>query len=228
MWSGDSLNIVLWLGGVAIAAVMGAIAAPIGWRSKTLWWIALVFGLATLGWIATPTASPLIRSITPVAVTIATSNALFMVIVVGVVALMVGGRPAPVQPQSPQEDIGDPAIGLPAFAVHSTTRWTPDFTFENGIGYLVARSNWRDPYGMNMIDAATTTLTEALAANKITAWGREHPNEGELFEIAQRFWVRADVTLDTGYAFSHRLGTGAYDVHLSQKEMEHIWPPKDR
>lgn len=92
MWSGDSLNVVLWLGGVTIGALIGAIGAPAGWRTKALLWIAGVFGIATLVWIIAPTASPVIRSITPIAVAIATSNAFFMVTVVGIVALMLGGR----------------------------------------------------------------------------------------------------------------------------------------
>lgn len=228
MWSGDSLNVVLWLGGVAIAAVLGAITAPTGWRSTTLWLIALAFAIATLAWIVAPTASPAIQAVSPLLVTIATSNAVFMVAVVGVVALMIGGRNPPSSSLVDPNEVGSETAQPPAFAAQPTTKWKPDITIEEGVGYVGARSTWRNPYGINTVDSVTSELSEALAAKKITAWGREHPAEGELFEIKSNFWLRADITLDKGYAFSHRLGVGAYDIHVCQSEMEHVWPPKQR
>jgi hypothetical protein len=213
-----------------VGSIIGYLGAPSGWRSKALVWSAVVFGLATIGWIAAPTASPIIQAVTPVAVAIATSNGFFMVAVITVVALMVGGR-APT-PRSPVDfaDIDPDEPGrLPDFAVAATTKWTPDITLRQGVGYLGAKSTWREPYSSvgNTINGTKDAIVEALASNKITAWGREHPDEGDLFEIADAFWRRADVTLDTDFAFSHVRNLGAYNVHLCQKEMEQVWPPKE-
>lgn len=224
MWSGDSLNIVLWLGGVAIGAAIGAVGAPSGWRSKSLVWVAVVFGLATIGWIVAPTASPIIQAITPVAVAIATSNAFFMVAVIAVVTIIVGGRNPPALPSQPAPE----ARQYPPFAVAPNSKWKADITLGQAVHYLGAKSIWRDPFGgQNTVAGTQTALVEALSAKKITSWGRAHPDEGELFEIGPGFWRRADVTLDTDYAFSHVVNAGSYNIHLSQKEMEQVWPPKE-
>lgn len=225
MWQGDSLNVVLWLGGLTIGSAIAAVGAPSGWRSTLLAWVAVVFFLATLSWIAAPAASPVILAITPVAVAIAKSNAFFMVAVISFVAMMVGGRSPPAQPREGTPASSKEVVSLPAFAVSPTTKWSPDINFRKGLVYLGKGSIWRSEYG-NTVEAATAALIAALESNKITAWGREHPDEGEMHQIAQKFWMRADVTLDTDYAFSQRLSVGAYDVHLCQKEMEHVWPPK--
>jgi hypothetical protein len=210
-----------------VGSIIGAIGAPAGWRSKALLWSAAVFGLATLGWIIAPTASPIIQAVTPVAVAIATSNAFFMVAVITVVAIMVGGRSPPAQKGFDLADLGGASGALPAFAVNRTTKWQPDITLQQAVGYLGAKSTWRQPYSNvgNTVNGTLEALIGALGSNKITAWGKEHLDEGDLFEIAPAFWVRAEVTLDTNYAFSHVRNVGAYNVHFCRKQMEQVWPP---
>ena len=93
MLSGDSLTILLFLVGTMIAAGIGAITAPAGWRSKTLWAICGLFGLAGVIWLLAPTASPIVRFLSPLASAAIQSGALVMVGTVGIVALM-HGRPS--------------------------------------------------------------------------------------------------------------------------------------
>lgn len=151
---------------------------------------------------------------------------LYPLLTVSVVALLVRDLRAPNGAGTGFDLSGLQQPEIPPFAVISNTKWKPDITFRQGIGYLGAKSNWRDPYGRRDIDTACSTITGALSANKITAWGREHPGEGELFEIRETFWRSTEVNHDTNYVYSASVGIGAYDVHLCQKEMEQVWTPK--
>ena len=225
MYSGDSLSVLLFLLGSALGSMIGAVAA-VGKRATFLSWLTAFFVALALAWIFAPAANTIAEVIRAFTVALVVSGAPVMVITIAVVALMLGGRAPPGQPPIDLAELASEVGQLPSFAVHPTTKWKPDITFREGLGYLGATSIWRGEYG-NTIASATSELTGALAANKITAWGRDHPNEGELFEIARAFWQRAEVTLDTDYAFSHRTDIGAYNVHLCQKEMEQVWPPKE-
>lgn len=129
MFSGDSLSVLLFLLGTAIAGVMGALTAPTGWRANTLWGVAGVFGLASIGWLVAPTASPFIQAFRPVAVAIVQSGALVMVGTVGVVALMVGRQSAPGQSNSAKPEIDLSAILSQINAAIDKADWedyTPD------------------------------------------------------------------------------------------------------
>lgn len=116
---------------------------------------------------------------------------------------------------------------LPKFASAPSTRWKPDINLREAIHYLGARSTWRYGYGPNDVKNATEELTSALAANKITAWGREHPGEGEFYQIRQHFWSSTEATLQKDFVFSNCDQIGAHDIRLCQKQMEQVWPPKD-
>jgi hypothetical protein len=106
MFSGDSLSVLLFFVGTALAGLMGAIVAPSGWRANVLWSIAVVSGVAALGWLVAPSASPAVQAIRPVLSAVVQSGALLMVGTVGIVALMIGGRraqaPVPVLEEAPK------------------------------------------------------------------------------------------------------------------------------
>ena len=148
--------------------------------------------------------------------------ALYPMLTIGAVALIVGSRQAPIDPT----DATTQASAIPRFAAIPSTKWAHDINLREAVHYLGARSTWRYEYGVNDVKNSTEELTSALASNKITAWGREHPGEGEFYEIKQRFWGSTDVTIQNDYVFSKRDEIGVYDVRLSQKQMEQVWPPK--
>ena len=224
MWSGDSLTVLLFLLGGMIAFSIGALTAPTGWRTNVLWAGAVVFLLFALAWLLAPAASPIIAPISPLVVAAVQSNALAMVLIVGVVALMIGGRspPAVAEDTSPQS-----GQSLPRFAIDATSRWKPDIGLQQAVGYLGAKSVWREPFSGvgNTVEGTTAALVSALASNKVTAWGSEHPDVSDMFQIAPGFWIEAEVTLDTNFAFSRNRNIGAHNVHLCRREMEQVWPP---
>jgi hypothetical protein len=151
--------------------------------------------------------------------------ALYPMLTIGAVVMVMGDK------RSSTNDltvIGGPVnvSSHPRFATAATTKWTPDINLREAVHYLGARSTWRYEYAVNDVKNSTEELTSALSMNKITAWGREHPGEGELYEIRQGFWSSTDVTIENDYVFSKRDEIGVYDVQLCQKEMEQVWPPK--
>jgi hypothetical protein len=88
MPSGDSLTVLLFLLGAAVAAAIGAITAPEGWRTQALWGFTFAFCLIAIGWVLAPAASPAMQAIEPLALALVESNFLAMTGIVGVVALM--------------------------------------------------------------------------------------------------------------------------------------------
>ena len=226
MLSGESLTVFLFLVGAVLTAVIGAITAPLGWRSNCLWGLAGALALATAAWLLAPAASPVFAAIRPIAVALVESNALAMVGIVGIVALMVGGRPA-----KGQSHVGLATLAasetarLPAFASSNHSKWTPDFTFKEALVYLGTKSLWAARMHRT-VDETRDTLIDALRNGKLTAWGKEHPQDAVAHQIGQAFWIRATVTLETNYAFSENRSAGVYEVQFSEGELKMVWPAK--
>lgn len=192
-----------------------------GHKARNLW--ILCFALTTAAvvlefgfpsWAATYAAS---------AVTILW--VLYPMLTIGAVALVVEDRRQPATAAETAEAPTGPAF--PRFATSPTTRWQPDISLRQAVRYLGAESTWRYEYGQNDTKNTTEALTIALYANKITAWGREHPGEGEHFEIQQGFWRSVETTIENDYVFSNGHQIGAYDIQLCRKQMELVWPPKN-
>lgn len=204
--------------------MIGAITATPGWRTKVLWTLTAVFGFSCVVWIAAPAANPIMAAISPFAVALVESNALAMVGIVGVVALMIGGKSQSAATPPPIE--AAPYDPLPAFAdsTESKSKWQPDISFAEGADYLRNKTRWRASYGMS--GESEKELIDALSAGKITAWGKAHPSDEAWFQIMRGFWFRATVTSATNYAFSNNRNVGASDIRLSKGELELVWPPK--
>ena len=220
MWKGDSLTVILWLLGGALATMIGALTAAPGWRTKVLWGLFGAFTLAGFAWVAAPTASPFVQAVSPFIEALIDSNFIAMVGTVGVVALIVSGRTAPAQRAGPIPK----ATSGPKFAERPDRKsnWSPDFSFSEGLNYFgtdAGQAGYHDK-----VEDVINKLVSALTANKITAWGKDHPSDME-FQIKPDFWNWAEVTLETNYVFSGHLNCGAFDVRLSKEQMRTVWPP---
>jgi hypothetical protein len=208
-----------------IAFSIGGITAPTQGRGKALWGLAAISLVCLFGWIVAPTASPFITPLRNILASLVKSNAVATVVIVGIVAMMVGRRRS--EPRTSTDS--EPRTSMPPFAVESETKWKPNLPLPKGVGYVGASSTWVYPFGGgNTVKNTTEEVIKALGDNKITAWGREHPGDGDLFEIAQRFWYEAEIVLETGYAFSNTMQIGAYDVQVCLEEMQKVWPPKQQ
>ena len=91
--------------------------------------------------------------------------------------------------------------------------------------YLGTISRWSK--ASSSISETLDEMKSALWSNKVTAWGKAHPDDNDAHQIAQAFWQTTDVNWDTNYAFSKSRSLGVYDVHLSRGEIEQVWPPKE-
>lgn len=232
MFEGDSLTVILWLAGGGLATMIGALTAAQGWRTKLLWTLTAAFALSLLAWILTPAASPVIQALSPVVVALVESNALAMVLIVGVVALMQSRR----RPQTvaslpgaePTEFESEVQDEPPSFAVGGNRRskWTPDTPFKEALVYFGENSGERGYH--DRLPDVLRKLISALREGKVTAWAKAHPADVEPYQIRPTFWgAGTEVTLKTDYAFSGNLNCGGYEIQLSRGELELVWPPKD-
>jgi len=225
MFSGDSLSVLLFLLGTALAAMMGAITAPHGWRSKALWALCGVFTLATLGWLFAPSASPLIQALQPIAASVVQSGALVMVGTVGIVALMQGGQKAPTKTGTDFAKIEVPKA--PKFAAYGDSKWKPDVTLQEAMLYLGKTARWRrTKHNMNFNDVQREVLN-SLCSGKLTAWAKEHPDHGEYHQVRNTMWGHADISAETGSAFFPAAECSGYDICLAKGELEAAYPRGD-
>lgn len=225
MPTGDSATLFWAL--VTLAATFGVGGYQLtGRKSRNLWALcagflvlALVLGFGIPNWTARYAAAAL------QAVWIA-----YPLLTIAAVSLLIRGHrtPAAGGTDFADMDFSPDAPRFPKFAVPSTTRWQPDISLRQAIYYLGVDSTWRYEYGQNDTENTTTALTIALYANKITAWGREHPGEGDHFEIRQDFWRNVEATVENDYVFSNSHQIGAYDIQLCQTQIELVWPPKKK
>lgn len=220
--TGDSLSILLFLASCMVACMIGAVTAPKGWRTNSLWAGAVLFGVSVVVLLgrfprleATPTLA-IIAGLTP-AVTVA------------VVALMLG-RSYPARSEAAgvlKAAKLVPPKRRPAEAKEKKG-WKPDMSLRDVAIYVSTASTWRVPYGRT-IDARAEIKEEIrkrLYAGQVTAWGREHP-ETEEYQIDDDAWAfEADVRLDTSYAFFPIYGVAMHAIRLSKGEIEAAWPPK--
>lgn len=227
MFSGDSLSVLLFLVATVIAAVMGALTAPPGWRTKTLIGIAAIFALATLAWLIAPAANPIIHAMRVALVAAVQGGALVMVGVVAIVAIMTRRNPGAPLPFDVALLAPEPDSSPPVFAAGaaSLTKWTPNITFIDSMMYFYKESRWggvKERTGSEIKDL----LTAALQRSKISSWGRRHPSDKE-FQIKSQFWNDVEITLESNCVFSSTLNASAYEVRLCRQELEAFWPPKD-
>lgn len=225
MWQGDSLTVIFGLAGFAVASLIGALTAPDGWKPKALWAATALFTLLLGTWIAAPALGPTVQAAKPVLGSLIQSGALMMIGTVVVVALIVKKQrpPNPNGPHSPK--LPASTSNPPVFAAEQRSRWSPEYSFSEGLAYYGADAKQAGYY--DKPEDVVRRLLSALRESKITAWGRAHPSEEE-FQISPSFWYDNDVTLETNYVFSGNLNCGAYGVRLSKAEMETVWPPKVR
>ena len=228
MPTGDSLTVLLFLAATAIAAVIGAITAPVGWRSRSLWGMAVAFVAAIVAWLLAPAANPMFTAIKPFVIALVESNALATVGIVGVVALMIGGRPANGRGidlatlEVPREQLA------PSFAARTASRvkWVPDISLKEGVRYIWDESTWLRRQSYPTVEDAILELRSLLRNSQITAWGKIHPDDEEPHQISSGFWLNSSITLETDYAFSSNKSVAAYEVMLCLAEMKLVWPPK--
>lgn len=227
MFQGDSLTVFLFLAGTALSAFIASIAAPSGAPRKALIGVGMAFVLATVGWVVAPSAGPIMSALRPLVVAVINSGAPVMVGTVAIVTTMLVRRDQ--APPAHGVDLAHiEAPQLPKFAVHPSKRvkWTPDTSFEDAFMYFAKESGKRGYH-----DQPSTVLGKflpELRAGKVTAWGKEHPEDTDEFQIKPSFWVSAEVTMKTNYVFSSNLDVGVFNVRLSRGELELVWPPKER
>lgn len=104
------------------------------------------------------------------------------------------------------------------------SKWTPDTSLNDALQYFATEGGQRQYHDTQkkLIDR----LISALREGRVTAWGKGHPSDAEMLQITKRFWLNAEVTLTTNYAFSGTLNCGAFDVRMSMDELRLVWPPK--
>jgi hypothetical protein len=220
MLAGDSLSVFLFLAGAGIAAVIGALTAPPGWRTRTLWWTAALFALAAGCWIIAPAASPMIQAIVRIMAAVVQSGILILIGTVLIVALMVGGRSAAEPPTS----VGPAKKALPDFASSRAINWKPDISLTEAAMYLGTSSKWAMFRSLNM-GSVKSELQGALISGKLSAWGKVHPGDADEYIIRRDAWEYAELNVDTSYVFLTGFGCAVHEVRLSKDELESAFPP---
>ena len=217
--TGDSLTTFYFLVAAAITTFVGWLTAQPGWRAKALVWLTIVFVIASLIWLIAPAASPLVQGIVSTLSALIRSGALVMVLTVGTVALMIGNR-------SPSAGTDAPSItsAQPAFAARANKRvkWDPDIPIYDAAEYLLRRMHQSGLIGISGNDIKAELL-DALYSGKLTAWGKDHPDEAEEFQIDQEYWNNAELNVVSGYVF-FIYGVAAHKVRLSSAQLKSAYP----
>jgi hypothetical protein len=203
----------------------GAMAVALttsGWKRWLFWIFTAVFAALSLVY-----ANALPHFGLPLAAINRVVSALLAPLILGGVAMMLREKRGSGSTDFTQSEEVPEGPPVPRFATAPSTKWKPDITLRQAVYYLGALSTWKNEWGPNNLKNSTAELTSALASNKVTAWGREHPGEGDLYQIRQPFWNSTEVTLENDYVFSSRDELGVYDVHLCQEQMTQVWPLKE-
>jgi hypothetical protein len=219
MPEGDTLQVI----GLAIGAMIGAISTT-GLRAKFLWLLTALLALLAFAYAGVlPDFGVALGSINDF------TTPLIAPLTIGVVALMLRERQFTTRSKSTPKETTPIAPPRPSFAANTANRskWEPNVTFRVALAYFMdVTASWAN---RNRTESeAKDQLINALLHARVTAWGKEHPTDREFVQITQPFWLHAEVTLQTNYAFSRSRSVPAYDVHLSSEEMALIWPPKEK
>jgi len=220
--SGDSLSVFLFLLGSAVACVIGALTAPVGWRVRTLWAAAAAFVVASIFWLVSVVWSP--WSITlPVGLIRDITNALILPLVAAYTAMM----RSRVNSEAQLEAAPNAARGRHAHAAAATlSAWTPDMTLADLAEYLATESVWVRGHGRWNSDDLKSEIRSKLFRGQVTAWGREHP-DGNSFQLASNAWNGAELDLKKSYVFLNTVNAPVYGVELARGEVLSAWPARN-
>jgi hypothetical protein len=184
-----------------------------------------LFALGDLAWILAPTASPLIQYLTPLVVALVGSNALAMVVIGGIVALMIGGRSqSRIEPN--RDRIIEEGVVLPRFAENPNERskWEADISLSDAARYLTSKAVWRrTKQSMGTRDVARE-IQNSLINGKLTAWAKEHPTDDDRHQIRSDAWPHAEMTLENNCAFFPIVECTGYEIRMSHGELETAYP----
>lgn len=222
MFTGDSLSVLLFLAGTGIAAMMGAIAAPNSQASRILWSMAAVFGVLTVIWLVAPAASPIVKRLTPIVTTIATSGVWVMLGTVFIVSQMVRAERLPAAQNTDSKLLPRP----PRFAADrtETTRWSADISLVEAGLYIGKESRWGKGRNGLQVEHLINEMKAALEEGRLHAWGKAHPEDEDRHQISRWLWGNSFITLDKNYAFFAPLGETAHEIMLSKGEVDAAYP----
>ncbi|MGX7893916.1 hypothetical protein [Tsuneonella sp. HG222] len=190
--------------------------------------MAVFFGLLSLGWLLAPVAVPAVAAGREIVSAFVQTGAFGILLPVVIMAFMLPRRvnSRTISQQDGESPAARHAPRKPSFAAsdENQSAWSPDITFQEAMIYLATGSRWGNS-GYRSVDTVKSEMSAALRQNKVTSWGRAHP-EGPEVQIKSSFWHHPDINWEIGYAFSNNVNAAAHAIRLSKGEIEAAWPPK--